>query len=500
MWKNSGVLLVMLVVLRTAIGWHFLYEGIAKLFIPGWTAAGFLQVSKLGVFQWMSTSPGMMAVVDFLNIAGLIAIGMGLIFGLFSRIAAGSGVVLLFLYYIAHPPFVGMDFGMPAEGNYLIVDKNIVELAGLAVLALFPTGRFLGLDRLIILLRTRQPAEPATSAPANEAKPPLLDRRELMRNLVSVPVIGAFAGAVFYKYRWESYEEKILKQHPDAVSRATIRTFNFSSLSDLQGRVPHAKIKDLDLSRIVLGGNLIGGWAHSRDLIYVSKLVRAYHSRDKIFETLAIAEKCGINALITNPVLSAVINEYWRRDIGKIQFISDSGGSSLIEGAKVSIDMGAAACYTHGEMTDRLAREGNVEEIGKALDFIRQNNLPAGIGCHQLETVKACVDYGITPDYWMKTFHHTNYWSAKPGEQHDNIWCTNPDETMAFMRGLEQPWIAFKTLAAGAIPPDVGFKFAFEGGADFVCVGMYDFQIVDDVNIALAVLNGNLQRERPWHA
>ena len=68
------------------------------------------------------------------------------------------------------------------------------------------------------------------------------------------------------------------------------------------------------------------------------------------------------------------------------------------------------------------------------------------------------------------------------------------------MKDLEQPWIAFKVLAAGAIHPKDGFRYAFKNGADFICVGMYDFQIVDDVNIALNALSGNFPRERPWRA
>ena len=100
----------------------------------------------------------------------------------------------------------------------------------------------------------------------------------------------------------------------------------------------------------------------------------------------------------------------------------------------------------------------------------------------------------------MKTLHHTSYWSAQPNEEHDNIWCNEPVETIAYMKQLRQPWIAFKVLAAGAIHPSIGFHYAFNNGADFICVGMYDFHIVDDVNIALDVLAGKLQRERPWMA
>ena len=66
------------------------------------------------------------------------------------------------------------------------------------------------------------------------------------------------------------------------------------------------------------------------------------------------------------------------------------------------------------------------------------------------------------------------------------------------METLTQPWIAYKILAAGAIEPEVGFPYAFESGADIICVGMYDFQIVEDVNLAIDVLNRDLKRSRPW--
>lgn len=66
------------------------------------------------------------------------------------------------------------------------------------------------------------------------------------------------------------------------------------------------------------------------------------------------------------------------------------------------------------------------------------------------------------------------------------------------MGTLPEPWIAFKVLAAGAIKPEEGLKYAFSNGADFVCLGMYDFQIVEDVNIALDAMKSAKDRLRPW--
>jgi hypothetical protein len=162
--------------------------------------------------------------------------------------------------------------------------------------------------------------------------------------------------------------------------------------------------------------------------------------------------------------------------------------------------------YCHGEMSDKLIRAGKFDEIIKGLELIRSYGKPAGIGAHRLETVQACVAKGIKPDFWVKTLHHHNYWSAQIDKEHkstseagfkDNVFCFNPEETIDFMNKLEEPWIAFKTLAAGAIQPKDGFQYAFNNGADFIVVGMYDFQIVDDTNIVLDTLS-NVQRTRPW--
>ena len=68
------------------------------------------------------------------------------------------------------------------------------------------------------------------------------------------------------------------------------------------------------------------------------------------------------------------------------------------------------------------------------------------------------------------------------------------------MAGFQKPWIAFKVMAAGAIPPEKAFRFAFQGGADFICAGMFDFQVAEDVAIAKKVLAESLDRTRPWMA
>ena len=493
-----------LTALRILVGWHFLYEGLVKLMNPAWSAKIYLMGSNWvfsDLFHKMADSSGAIGVVDFLNTWGLILIGLSLFIGLLIRWSSLAGALLMLFYFAAYPPLPGHTFGALNEGNYIWVNKTLIELALLLVFVFLPGELFFSLDRLIRRWREEKPSAPIPQEKSEEGPN---RRREVLRDLVSVPLLGAFAYAVYKKKRWDSFEKKFLLDQMDATSGATIKTFALSSLADLKGQIPKGRIGNLEISRMIMGGNLIGGWSHARDLIYADKLVKMYHTDERIMMTMQLAEKCGINALITNPALCRIINKYWHETGGRMQFISDGGNSK--ESIEKSLEGGASAIYFHGGVADRATNEGKYDLIATNLELIRSYGKPAGIGAHRLETVKGCVEHGIRPDYWVKTMHHHNYWSARvdPEKQStvdpafkDNIFDFSPQETIDFMSGLEEPWIGFKILAAGAIHPNEGIPFAFNNGADFICVGMYDFQVVEDCNIVLDSL-GKLQRSRPW--
>lgn len=493
--------------LRVGVGWHFAYEGVVKLSTPNWTSAPYLQsASWLGadLFHWMAANPAVLRVVDLLNMWGLLLIGGALMLGALTRFSAILGVLLLALYYVAHPALFTPDRG-PAEGSYLIVNKNLVELLALCVLAARPHAG-LGVDHLLTAWRRRRQWKSAAPEPTPdrpESAAPAISRRHVLAGLAGTPFLGAFVLAVLRKKGYFSHEENQLAVRIDALSAPSMKPLSFETLDDLKGKIPAAKIGNVELSRVMLGGNLMNGFAHARDLIYVSKLIKAYHHQDKVFETFRLAEACGINAIITNPILAPMITAYWNYGLGKIQFVAQCKGKDekdFLDNIRFSLDSGACAAYIQGQFADACVQEGKFDCMAKGLQMIRDQGLPAGIGGHSLKTIVGSVDHGLQPDFWMKTLHHHKYWSARVDNQHDNMWCEEPEETIAYMQGLPQPWIAFKVLAAGAIHPKDGFRYAFANGADFLCVGMYDFQVVENANIALRVLRSKIDRQRPWRA
>lgn len=531
--KQQKTAYTFLSILRIAIGWHFLYEGLTKLVDPAWTAAGYLQSATgplAGLFQAMGNSEGMLSIVNVVNTWALILIGLGLFLGLFTRIAQLAGIILLFTYYISHPPMF-TEPGFAREGAYFIISKDLLEMIALLMLMFFPTGKFLGIDGLrqhlsglsMHKMDHGQPDAEETKADVNAIR-----RREVLKHLATVPFLGAVVYGALAKTRMSSAEEQNLVDAGSGPTQQYVRKVMAGSdrlaLGDLMGKkfteetdqlkgtLPRGKLGNMSTSKLILGGNLLSGYVHARDLIYVSSLVLNYHQKDRIFRTLMLAEQSGVNTLLSHPIVMPLMEEYWKDGYGEIQFISDFNGMDYSDGVRpmdyakyldlvrYAIDMGTHAGYINGETADYYIANKQVDRLLKIMDLLREYGLPIGIGAHKIQTIKGCVELGLEHDFWMKTLHHHDYWSAKHPTWHDNMYCYDPGETIRYMEGLEKPWIAFKTLAAGAISPEEAFPYCFKHGADFICAGMYDFQIIDDVNIALDALGNVTDRKRPWRA
>lgn len=497
-----------LLLLRVVIGWHLLYEGISKLFTPDWTAYGYLDGSygfMSGLFHSLAANSSLMPVIDFLNIWGLILIGTALFIGVLIRASAVMGILLLMLYYFAYPPF-GTSLYTNFEGSYWIINRNLIEIVALIAIFFMPVYEY-----SIINLFKRFRGKIEKEKTVEQDVPENSKRRELLKGLATLPFFG---GMVYASVVRESGTKT------DTTSGATSILEKYN-LKDLKGFPPKGKLGNLQVSRIIGGSNQVGvlGYAHARDLSYVSTLFKYYNTESKIFETYKLFDRVGINTTNMIPEGYPLFNKYLKATGSKLQsfFPAKVTVKDPLKEIKIGVDFGATSIYVHGVTCDQLVMNGRIDLVIQALEYIRSQGLLAGVGNHSIQGPIACEKAGIRPDYYWKTMHHDNYWSAHPREfrkefsvaggfladhnsYHDNMWDLFPEQTVEFFSKCDVPLIGFKVMAGGAIKPENGFRYAFENGADFICVGMFDFQVVQDVNLVIDVLGSDLKRNRPWYS
>ena len=334
-----------------------------------------------------------------------------------------------------------------------------------------------------------------------EPKP--VNRRDFMsRSLTTAGAAGALAAAGAANRTQAAPPKSESSAQPSSTEADTM---------------PCGTIAGAKISRLLLGGNLISGCMHARDLKYVGPLFRAYADEEKILETLKLAEGHGINTVFETG--AKYIDRYNRECKGHMQFIPhirvDIGKSEshLKDHIKQQVDTGAVALYVWGVSGDNLVKAGEIKLLAKAVELAKAHDLPIGVGGHSLLVPMACEKHRVPCDFYVKTFHSDDYPSATPKELrkefgwfgggkgwYDNMWCINAEETAEFMKKVTKPWIAFKVLAAGAFYPRQGFAYAIKNGADFMAVGMFDFQIKENCETARRLIQREKNRERPWCA
>lgn len=346
------------------------------------------------------------------------------------------------------------------------------------------------------------------------------DRRKFLKKAGAIGAAGAAA---------LSFEEQILQAHQERGAQGPPPAGQFGgrgqqpATPDVAGPVPTGKLGKLTFTRIIAGHNLVGWQAHSRDLIYTSQLLRAYFTDDKILETYQKYEENGINASMLRIETRSMMlcKKHMKERGGKLQWMAQVvvNENDQMSDLEKAAECGVVAAHVRGLEGDSLFKKKRMDVIAKTLENIRKAGMVAGLATHGLDPMIEAERIGLNPDYYMKTFNSAQYWSAgkavppdpnwKPTPEqlvqseyenatHDNIWETTPKATAEFFKKVKKPFVAYKVLAAGAIHPRDGFKFAFENGADFVVPGMYDFQIKEDVNLAKATVAALATRARVW--
>jgi hypothetical protein len=345
--------------------------------------------------------------------------------------------------------------------------------------------------------------------------------------LGTLPIIGA-AGCAATKTESQTAVDAVtgptLIIESDRKEYARLKALDLDDPKTIakKKKMPVGRIGDLSLGRLISGSNLISMNMHARDLDYVSALAAHYNSEERVLMTLKKCEEHGINGIVLKDhnFRQFKLSRYWNEWGGGMEWLADVITTDINEYEKLLVEhleLGAGAAYLWGGSSDTWYHEGKPGNIVKAFEIMKKYNIPVGICAHRLEPIAFCEKEGLPVDFYMKTLHHDRYWSAHPrrnrrfiemyeeespnhDEYHDNMFCHDHQETVDFMQDVKAPWIAFKVLAAGAIPAADGISFAFENGADFVCLGMFDWQVEEDVELARKAIAASRNRKRPWVA
>ena len=441
--------------MRMAIGWHFLYEGVWKLLQPdGWSCASYLGVAQgpfASVFLWMSEQPALVAVGNWAVMLGLVAIGLGLITGVLARSASLAGILLMAMFYCCQPPEPFARAVSGADGRFFLVERNVLEAFALLLVAVTPC------------------------------------RKGWVKTLLpGAAVLLVFGGLVGWQYRAGAFRKV------EAVTSATVKVHEFTALKAL--KAPFAETNALagcEISALALGGDLIAGHSHGRDLIWTDEFMRRYHAGGTLERTVRYAVFCGITAAFVEPPAIARMAAT-AKSVGcdLACFANCADGAD----AATAVQAGARSVYLRPEVADARAKAGDGAGLKARMADLRRTGLPVGLGAESVETVKFAVAQGVLPDYWVVAFHSLDYPAATLKEACNSIWCRDPEGTAAYLKTRPEPWVAIRGLAGGAIAPETAYRFAREHGAAAVAIDLLDYRVVETVN-ALVPAGASAQKE-----
>jgi len=351
------------------------------------------------------------------------------------------------------------------------------------------------------------------------------NRREVLGTLGALPLVGMASG---FATSAKSQEKADASTGPTIATKADVQ--DYVRLRDLdldepkvvakRKKMPVGKIGNFTFGRLMSGSNLISMNMHARDLDYVRALASHYNTEQRVLMTLKLCEEHGINGIVlkNHNFKRFRLSKYWDEWGGQMKWLADVITTDINKYERLldeHLALGASAAYLWGGASDVWYHQNKKDNIIKAYEIMKKYDFPVGICAHRLEPIKFCEKEGLKPDFYMKTLHHDRYWSAHPkanrrfiemyeansedhSEYHDNMFCDDFEETIDFMQDVKVPWIAFKVLAAGAIGVEEGLKSAYAGGADFVCLGMFDFQVQEDVALTCKAIAEAKNRKRRW--
>ena len=246
------------------------------------------------------------------------------------------------------------------------------------------------------------------------------------------------------------------------------------------------KLGNHDVSRLICAGNPFGGHSHGGDLIYLGRLFKEYFTDEKIAETLQLCTANGINTTLieTEDNILRSLDLYEKRMGHRIQWICqvppDRKNLGLMKHMKqqiqIAADNKAIAAFIQGGVTENIFKENKTEELGELVALMKEKGMVAGICSHQPAIIEQAEELDLGAEFYMMTLNKVDY------------NCDDPEAAKLAMNNINKPFINFKVLGGGRDEPESGFRDAFEAGATFIAVGMFDFQVEENAGLVTKIL------------
>jgi hypothetical protein len=197
---------------------------------------------------------------------------------------------------------------------------------------------------------------------------------------------------------------------------------------------------------------------------------------DKIVETLMLCEKHGINTFLGrgDDHIFNVLDQFERKAGHRIQWNAQLAPERQPHEKNIReiAERRPIAIFIHGGVSDRHYAEGTMGKVKDLVKLIGDLGFTAGVGAHNPYTIRAAEDIGSAAEFYFLTMNPVKY------------HCADMNLAATVCRSIKKPFIAFKVLGAGRCKPEVGFKGAVDAGAEFLAVGMFDFQVAENAALA----------------
>jgi hypothetical protein len=237
-------------------------------------------------------------------------------------------------------------------------------------------------------------------------------------------------------------------------------------------------IKNLSVSRLVLGSNPFSGFSHQSP--QVDWDMRHYFTNTRIIQILFQAEALGINTIIARSDFHVMrmLLEY-RDQGGRLQWFAQTCPEvgSHEAGILRAVSYGAKACHLHGGVMDHAFAQGKLDDIPAALDLIREKGMLAGIAAHNPRVIEWAEQH-LDVDYYLACYYNPtkrDEHAAHNPDEEEHYLEEDRQEMTTLIQRLSKPVVHYKIMAAGRNDPAEAFAFAASKMRenDVVCVGVY---------------------------